>query len=142
MRMKCLIKKNLFADLKKGTELSGLDSISPFSKSRTVGRHAGDHNGSPFPNRVLCVYKSEHIYRHITLTVNSFLLNRYSLLTVFIWQNLSISASGHRKNMILTYFKSISQTEYRQCDITDFHPKNFPIQSRIRFQGPILNEVR
>ena len=123
-------------------DFSGLDNIFPFSKCRTVGRHAGDHHGSPFRNRVLCVDISKHIYRHITLTVNSFLLNRYSLLTVFIWQNLSISASGHRKNMILTYFESISQTEFRQCDITDFHRKNFPIQSRIRFQGQILNEVR
>ena len=74
--------------------------------------------------------------------MNSFLLNRYSSLTVFIWQNLSISASGHRKNMILTYFETISRVEFSQCDITDFHRKNFPIQSRIRFQGPILNEVR
>ena len=55
-----------------GTELSGLDNISLFSKCRTVGRHAGDHHGSPFPNRVLCVDTSKHIYRHVTLTVNSF----------------------------------------------------------------------
>ena len=55
-----------------GTELYGLDNISPFSICRTVGRHAGDHHGSPFPNRVLCEDISEHIYRHISLSVNSF----------------------------------------------------------------------
>ena len=43
-----------------------------FSKCRTVGRHAGDHHGSPFPHRVWCVDISEHIYRHISLSVNSF----------------------------------------------------------------------
>ena len=106
-----------------GTELSGLDNISPFSKCRTVGRHAGDHHGSPFPNKVLCVDTSKHINLHKTLTVNSFLLNRYSSLTVFIWQNLSISASGHRKNMILTYFETISRVEFSQCDIKIFLAK-------------------
>ena len=109
--------------LSMGTELSGLDNISPFSKCRTVGRHAGDHHGSPFPNKVLCVDTSKHIYLHETLTVNSFLLNRYSSLTVFIWQNLSISASGHRKNMILTYFETISRVEFSQCDIKIFLAK-------------------
>ena len=81
IRIKCTIG---------GTELPGLDNISLFSKCRTVGRHAGDHHGSPFPNRVLFVDTSENIYRRITLTVNSFSLNRYSSLTVFICQNLSI----------------------------------------------------
>ena len=37
---------------------------------------------SPFPDGVWCVGISEHIYRHISLSVNSFLLNRYCLLTV------------------------------------------------------------
>ena len=48
----------------RGTELSGLDDISPFSKCRKVGRRAGDHHGSPLPNRVLCVDTTEDIYRH------------------------------------------------------------------------------
>ena len=37
---------------KAGTELYGLDNISPFSKFRTVGRHAGDHHGRRFRHRV------------------------------------------------------------------------------------------
>ena len=53
---------------KTGTKLYGLDNISPFSKCRTVGRHAGDHHGSPFPNRVLCEDISER-YRAISNTV-------------------------------------------------------------------------
>ena len=115
--------KSTVQSSQRGTELSGLDNISPFSKCWTLGRHAGDHHGSPFPNKVLCVDTSKHINLHKTLTVNSFLLNRYSSLTVFIWQNLSISASGHRKNMILTYFETISRVEFSQCDIKIFLAK-------------------
>ena len=116
-------------------ELYGPDNISPFSKCRTVGRHAGDHHGSPFPNKVLCVDTSEHIYRRLTLTVNSFLLNRYSSLTVFIWQNLSISASGDRKNMILTYFETISSVESSQCDIKIFYRKKISPSNLEFFEG-------
>ena len=31
-----------------------------FSKYRTVGRHAGDHHWSPFPNQELCASTSKH----------------------------------------------------------------------------------
>ena len=55
----------------EGTELYGPDNISPFLKCRTVGRHAGDHHGSPFSSRVLREDISKNIYRHITMTVNS-----------------------------------------------------------------------
>ena len=55
-------------------ELYGPDNISPFSKCRTVGRHAGDHHGSPFPNRVLCASTSKHIYRQRELIFYAFVL--------------------------------------------------------------------
>jgi len=38
----------------------------------------GDHHGSPFPNRVLCVDTSKHIYQRRTLTVTHFSLIRHS----------------------------------------------------------------
>merc|ERR1711911_209752 len=110
-------------NLQTRQELSGLDNIFQFSKCRTVGRHAGDHHGISFPNPVLCASTSKHIYRHIILNVNSFLLNLYSSLTVFSWQNLSFSASGHRRNMILTYFESISRVEFSRYNIKNLYRK-------------------
>ena len=37
------------------TNIQARTIFSSFSKCRTAGRHAGDHHGSPFPNRVLSV---------------------------------------------------------------------------------------
>ena len=45
--------------------------FSPFSKCRTARRHAGDHHGSSFLNRVFSVDTSKNIYRRIPMTVNS-----------------------------------------------------------------------
>ena len=55
------------------------------SKCRTAGRHAGVHHGRRFAHRVLCIDISEHIYRHILLSMNPFLLYRYCSLTVLFW---------------------------------------------------------
>ena len=44
----------------------------------------------------------------------NFLQFRYSLLTVFIWQNLNLSACSHRRMMILAYFETIFHTEFSQ----------------------------
>ena len=127
--------------LSMGTELSGLDNISPFSKCRTVGRHAGDHHGSPFPNKVLCVDTSKHIYLHETLTVNSFLLNRYSSLTVFISQDLNISACSHRTSIILTYFESTFHAEFTGHQMENFyHTKSVSPKLVLRFLNNILTK--
>ena len=71
-----------------------------------------------------CARYLKHIYRRITLTVNSFSLNRYSSLTVFISQNLSIEASSHRTSMILTYFETIFYVEFSQEYYFIFYSSN------------------
>ena len=62
---------NLTTPSEERQELYGPDNIFQFSKCRTVGRHAGDHHGSPFSSRVFREDISRNIYRHITMTVNS-----------------------------------------------------------------------
>ena len=57
--------------------------FSSFSKCRTAGRHAGDHHGSPFPNRVFSVDTSQNIYRRILLTVNSLFTQSLQFINCF-----------------------------------------------------------
>ena len=90
-----------------------------------VGRHAGDNHGSPTHNRVLCVDTSDHL--PIYNIDRELILTQYLQLTVFIWQNFSISASGHRKSMILTYFVTISCVELVNALAQKNHIHYFPI---------------
>ena len=41
--------------LKRARNILARTIFSSFTKCRTAGRHAGDHHGSPFPNRVFSV---------------------------------------------------------------------------------------
>ena len=108
------LPKSISESPSKALKFKARTIFFPISKCRTAGRHAGDHHGRRFPNGVLCVDISEDTYRRIALTVNLFLLNHYCSLTVLFWGKLSIVASSHRKNMILTSFESIFHTEITQ----------------------------
>ena len=49
------MNKSYLCTLDRARNILARTIFSSFSKCRTVGRHAGDHHGSPFPNRVFSV---------------------------------------------------------------------------------------
>ena len=92
---------------------------------------------------------SKNIYWCVPLTGNSFLLNPYSSLTVFIKKNLNISACSHSTSIILIYFESTQADQVeslsinlrRQINLKFFHFKSHELKA-ITFPVPehsILN---
>ena len=65
------------------TNIQARTIFSSFSKYRTAGRHAGDHHGSPFPNRVFSLDTSKNINRRIPLTVNLLITQSLQFINCF-----------------------------------------------------------